>query len=249
MFSRRFPAIFVILTIILLVISPSMVRAGDTGSDDDPEDGCTGSWVFPPQYVGGDDGVVFAHVSYEFDENCEPVLVEQIRLNYVPALVTDGEQEPFETKTVPIIPPPPSDMDEKEGGSGIDAVDTCHLRTWEEDVIGLDMIAVQVDQTYSWNGRTVTLSSGSVSAATYYYWWYISSGPSGSSGYYSSRVAYANGQASFYCNGGPFCGGGPAYHITLYDYMTVDYQGGCGGYCTYSGTVVPFGRVSYNYWK
>ena len=246
MFSMRFPAIFIALTITLLVIIPSVVRAGATGMDDDPNDGCTGSWAFPPLYVGGENGAVFAQAAYEFDENCEPVLVEQIRLNYVPAFV-EGEQEPVETRTVPIIPP--ADPDEKDGDLGIDAVDTCHLRTWEEDVIGLDMIAVQVDQTYSWNGRTVTLSSGSVTATTYFYWWYISSGPSGSSGYYSSQVAYANGQASFYCNGGPFCGGGPAYHITLYDYMTVDYQGGCGGYGVYSGTFVPFGRVLYNVWK
>lgn len=111
------------------------------------------------------------------------------------------------------------------------------------------MIAVQVDQTYSWNGSTVALSNGSTTATTYFWWWYINSGPSGRAGYHNSRVAYSNGEAGFYCNGGPFCTGGPFYHITLYDYMTVDYQGGCGGYGACSGSVVPFGRVLYNVWK
>lgn len=234
----------VFLSLTLLLISPTIAQA-DTPieADTDASDGCTGTWTFPLLYVGGADGAVFAQATYEFDENCKPVLVNQVRLNYVPA--SDQEQEPFETKTVPIVPPPPPD----EGGVGIDAVDTCHLRTWEEDAPGLDMIAVQVDQTYSWNGSTVTLSNGSTSATTYFSWWYISSGPYGTAGYHSSRVAWSNGQASFYCNGGPFCGGGPSYHITLYDYMTGDYLGGCGGYGTYSGTVVPAGRVLYNAWK
>lgn len=238
--------ILVLLSLTLLLTNPTIVRADTpTGVDNDASDGCTGTWAFPPLYVGGADGAVFAQAAYEFDENCNPVLVGQVRLNYVPTPVVDQEQEPFETKTVPIIPPPPPD----EGGFGIDAVDTCHLRTWEEDAPGFDMIAVQVDQTYSWNGSTVTLSNGSTSATTYFSWWYISSGPSGTAGYHSSQVAWSNGQASFYCNGGPFCGGGPSYHITLYDYMTVDYLGGCGGYGTYSGTVVPAGRVLYNVWK
>lgn len=238
--------ILVLLSLTLLLTNPTIVQADTpTGVDNDASDGCTGTWAFPPLYVGGADGAVFAQAAYEFDENCNPVLVGQVRLNYVPTPVVDQEQEPFETKTVPIIPPPPPD----EGGFGIDAVDTCHLRTWEEDAPGFDMIAVQVDQTYSWNGSTVTLSNGSTSATTYFSWWYISSGPSGTAGYHSSQVAWSNGQASFYCNGGPFCGGGPSYHITLYDYMTVDYLGGCGGYGTYSGTVVPAGRVLYNVWK
>ena len=111
------------------------------------------------------------------------------------------------------------------------------------------MIAVQQDQTYSWNGSTVTLSNGSTTATLYFSWWHISSGPSNSAGYITSQVAYSNGWARFYCDGGIFCSGGPAYYITLYAYMTVDYQGGCGGYGTYSGTVVPLGRVLYQVWK
>lgn len=214
--------------------------------DTDASDGCTGVWEFPPLYVGGKDGVVFAQAAYEFDKNCQPILTSQIRLDYVPASVLEPEQKPVEVKTAPIIP---DRAFLKEEVYAPTTVNTCHLQTWEEDAPGLDMIAVQVDQTYSWNGSTVTLSNGSVSAFTYFSWWHINSGPSGNAGYQNSQVAYSNGQAGFYCNGGPFCGGGPAYYITLYDYMTVDYQGGCGGYGVYSGTVVPLGRVLYNVWK
>lgn len=245
MSHKKLIPVSVILSVILLFVSPTIGQAdAAVNLDDDPNDGCTGSWVFPPLYVGGEDSAVFAQAAYEFDENCEPALVDQIRLDYVPT-TSNGEQKPFQTKTILIIPPSRPDPQE----SGFEAVDTCHLRTWEEDVAGFDMIAVQVDQTYSWNGSTVTLSYGSVSATTYLSWWYISNGPYGAAGYISSQVAYSNGRAGFYCNGGPFCGGGPAYQITLYDYMTVDYQGGCGGYGVYSGTVVPAGRVLYSVWK
>ena len=238
--------ILVFLSLILLSISPPSAKAATlSGSDTDSSDGCTGSWTFPPLSVGGEDGVVFAQAAYEFDENCNPVLANQIRLNYVPDSVLHPEQKPFETKTVPNIPPPPP----YKGGASIEAVDTCHLRTWEEDAPGLDMIAVLVDQTYSWNGSTVTLSNGSTTATTYFSWWHLDSGPTGTAGYHSSQVAWSNGEASFYCDGAPFCSGGRAYDITLYDYMTVDYQGGCGGYGTYSGTVVPLGRVLYNVWQ
>jgi hypothetical protein len=244
-FSRKFVlVVIVVFAITLLAAAPAMAREGLFQVDTNSSDGCKGSWTFPPLYVGGDDGAVFAQAVYEFDKNCKPVLVSQVRLSYVPDSVLKG-QKPVEIKTASIIPPSPP----KGDGFGIDSVDTCHLRTWEEDAPGLDMIAVQIDQSYSWNGSTVTLSNGTVSASTYFSWWHISSGPYGVAGYRTPQVAYSNGWASFYCNGGPFCSGGSSYYITLYDYMTVDSQGGCGGYGTYSGTVVPYGRVRYSVWK
>jgi len=244
MTTNKLLRFFLFLSLAAWIAVPRSVRA-DTPTDTDSSDGCSGSWTFPPLYVGGADGAVFAQAAYEFDKNCQPILVSHVRLDYVPESVSQPERPPYRTETVPIVPPPPP----HEEGPGIEAVDTCHLRTWEEDAPGLDMIAVQVDQTYSWNGSTVTLSNGSTAATTYFSWWYINGSPYGWAGYNSSQVAYSNGRASFYCNGGLFCGGGPSYHITLYSYMTVDYQGGCGGYGTYSGTVVPFGRVLYNVWK
>lgn len=215
---------------------------------------CTGTWKFPPLYVGGKDGVVFAEAAYEFDENCNPVLVSETRLTSVPTWVTNPSQQPVDEKTVEAVEVPASDQPNTQNndlgvGDSILTVDTCQLRTFEEDVIYLDMIAIQTDQTYSWDNVKVTLSGGSTTATTYYPWWYRSSGPHATKGYTSSQVAWARGDASFYCQGGPFCGGQPSYNITLYNDMTVDYQGGCGGYGTYSGSVVPAGRVRYRVWK
>lgn len=243
---RRLSTALISMLLSLVLFSPTFAGAStDPQPDQDPSDGCTGTWTFEPLYVGGSDGAVFAQAAYEFDENCTPVLVSKISLPYVPDSVLNPKQQPVATETVPIVPPPPP----HKGGPTIDAVDTCHLRTWEEDGPGLDMIAVQVDQTYSWNGSTVTLSSGSTTTSLYFSWWHIASGPHGTAGYINSQVAWSNGDAGFQCTGSPFCSGGPMYQITLYDYMTVDYQGGCGGYGTYSGTVVPLGRVLYNVWK
>jgi len=181
---RKLTYLFTVLSLALL-FAPIIVQA-DTAVhlDGDPNDGCAGSWVFPPLYVGGEDGVVFAQAAYEFDENCSPILVNAVRLNYIPASASEDGPKPFQIKTVPIAPPPPPEG----GGSRIEVVDTCHLRTWEEDAPGFGMIAVQVDQTYSWNGSTVTLSNGSVSATTYFSWWYIGSGPSGVAGYHNTQV-------------------------------------------------------------
>lgn len=98
---RKSTFIFTVLSLVLL-FGPTLVQA-DTAVylDSDPSDGCTGTWVFPPLYVGGDDGNVFAQAAYEFDENCNPVLVHEVRLNHVPASASKGEHTPFQIKTVP----------------------------------------------------------------------------------------------------------------------------------------------------
>lgn len=242
---RKFWILIVIVLMGMLFAGIQLVQADAILQvDTDSSDGCTGTWAFPELKVGGGDGVVFAQAAYEFDHDCQPVLVEEIYLNYVPAEVKDPESEPYQSITIPVDPPKAPYSPES-----IDSVDTCHVETWEEDAPGIDMISVLQDQTYSWNGSTVTLSNGSTTATMYLSWWHLNSGPSNSAGYNSPQVAYSNGQAGFYCDGGIFCGGGPNYYITLKAYMTVDYQGDCSGYGTYSGTVVPLGRLLYDVWK
>lgn len=90
MFFKKPFNLIVFFSLVLLVIpflaERPLVAWADYGvpADTDPSDGCTGSWTFPPLYVGGDSEVIFAQAAYEFDENCNPVLVDQVRLNYVP---------------------------------------------------------------------------------------------------------------------------------------------------------------------
>lgn len=231
--------------VILFALGLSTVHANSSVPS-----GCAVSGALPTLHVGGRDGMVFAQAAYEFDANCVPVLVEYIRLDHVPDWVVFPEQAPVKFKTVPrrIVPLEGHAMS-GFGTYSINAVNTCHAKTWEEDAPGLDMIWVQDDQIYTWNSSTVTLGQGSTSAGTGFSWWYINSGPTGTGGYYSSQQAWAHGQAGFYCNGGPFCGGGPTYYITLKNDTTMDYLGGCSGYGSYTGSVVPGGRVTYNVWK
>lgn len=98
-----------------LMLSVQIVSAG-AGA---PEEGCTGSWTFPPMYVGGEDGIVFASRAYEFDVNCEPVLVEDIRLDYVPEWAGTPDREPIEVITVTRTPPPPP-IESESSSDGLD---------------------------------------------------------------------------------------------------------------------------------
>ncbi len=108
---KRFAPILALLGIALFFTGPIAARADiGTHPDTNAEKGCTGSWTFPPLYVGGEDGIVFAQATYEFEENCKAVQVDQVRLDYVPASVTGGEQKPFETKSVPIAPSSPDQV-------------------------------------------------------------------------------------------------------------------------------------------
>ncbi len=118
MLLKKIATILLFLSLILLWISlPSVKAATLPGPDTNSNDGCTGTWTFQPLHVGGEDGIVFAEAAYEFDENCNPVLVNQIRLNYVPDSIL--QQKPFETKTILIIPPPPL----YKGGASSEATD------------------------------------------------------------------------------------------------------------------------------
>ncbi len=104
--ARKFRILIVIGLIGMLLIGIKLVQAdaimeGDT----DASNGCTGTWAFPPLKVGGEDEVVFAQAAYEFDQDCQPVLVEEIYLKTVPDYVRYPDQEPFQSITIPVEPP------------------------------------------------------------------------------------------------------------------------------------------------
>jgi hypothetical protein len=244
---KAVPRLAMWLSVILVLLNVVMLNPTTTSASSDTrnQQSCTGEWTLPPLYVGGEDGAVYAEAAYEFDENCKPVLASQVRLDYVPASVYESSQRAVDVRTITL---PPSARNEGIGEAAM-AVNTCHLRTYEEDVIGLDMIAVQTDQTYSWNNNTVSLANGATSATTYFSWWFLTSGPTMSNGYHNSQLAWARGSAGFNCNGGPFCQGGPKYAIVLSTDISMDHQGGCGGFGSAAGTVVPGGQVRYSVWR
>jgi hypothetical protein len=248
---KRISMVLIFLLVVLSLMPTHFVLAGNGITEAPNQKPCTGSWQFPMLYVGGKDQTVFAQAEYKFDENCRPYLANKVELNYLPDSILHPSQQPVGSTTVQAETVFPVNFPDKfnDGENSILTVNTCHLNTLERDIIHLNMIAVQTDQPYSWNNITVTLSGGSTTSARYYNWWYQGSGPHMTNGYTSSQVAWAKGDSSYYCMGGPFCGGTPAYNITLYNNMVVDYQGGCGGYGTYSGTIVPAGSVVYSVWK
>lgn len=96
--------IFVILTVLLVafsLVTYSRVTASNgTNQLSNNQKSCTGTWKFPMLYVGGKDGVVFAQAIYDFDDNCQPVLVNETRLPYVPDSVTHPSQQPIGSITV-----------------------------------------------------------------------------------------------------------------------------------------------------
>ncbi len=246
----KFTKIFFVLFVVFSALAFSYLHA--LGSLSNPGKVCTGTWSFPPIYVGGPDGVVYAENAYGFDENCQPVLIESIRLKYLPEWVIHPAPHLDSITVKQTVPPPPPSPDTKDISfldNSLLNVNTCHVKTWEHDVLYLEMMGVQDDLTYSWNNSTVTISLGSVQAYKNFSWWYFNGSPTATSGYNNPQVAWAKGSQEFYCQGGPFCGSTPSYGITLYTNMTIDYQGGCGGYGTYAGSVVPAGQVRYSYWR
>lgn len=79
-----FKTFLLVCALVLLSLMVFSVQAATADNGDGEQAGCTGDWVFPTLYVSGKDNVVYASATYEFDENCNPVLVNETRLNYLP---------------------------------------------------------------------------------------------------------------------------------------------------------------------
>ncbi len=192
----------------------------------------------------------YIEAEYGFDEGCRPVLIA-LRTGSLP--IPKDEQKPIDTDTGDAVysgsewlanwPAPLAAL-------AAATTNVCHTETWETDLVYLRTTQVQNDTRYTWTGSAITSWGVTATKKIYFTWWYISSGPSAS---YSWNPQPTNltgkAKASFYCNGGPFCAGGPMYSITMNAYTYVNKSGGCSGSGTYSGTVIPGGHVLYRTWK
>lgn len=185
----------------------------------------------------------YVEVEYTFDENCKPILTA-IRQGQIADLK--------ETQTAVTSATSESTEFSLTSGSRAASFSTsvCYTETWEEDVIGLDVVKAQNETTFNWGGGVLQFWGVLGRSWEYFSWWYRSSGPN-QNGWWDSYPIAAKGKvdASYYCNGGPFCQGGPMYHITLEAWTRVDAWGGCSGWGVYSGTVIPAGRVLYRNWR
>jgi hypothetical protein len=193
----------------------------------------------------------YMEVGYEFDENCTAKLISVISLDYIPreqevtadttntSLVSQLGSETFALIDVNRL--------------GILATNTCHTRIWETDPFYIPTVETRNETTYTWNGTSVSFWGASGSWHEHFSWWYRSgSSVQGDWDPYPSNVT-TRVTGSFYCNGGPFCGGGPMYHITLNARVFVNKSGSCSGSGTYSGTVCNLGglncKVFFSVWK
>lgn len=244
---------FVTLIVIsLLFVNAANVAAqgGEAGESGEPGRVCVVS--FQGVTLSVDSNFKYIEAEYTFDKNCRPVLVATRRGDNLPE--TDQPQQAVESFTTTVKADPFS-LSEPFGDStaqaaAVAATNTCHTETWETDLAYARLIEVQNDTVWTWNGSTVTYWSVTATAHQYFTWWYRYNGPNASWSWnpYPTKIR-GKADASFYCNGGPFCSGGPMYYMTLQAWTNVDKSGICSGYGVYSGTVVPGGHVLYRTWK
>ncbi len=193
----------------------------------------------------------YIQVEYGFDEKCRPVLLA-IKRGSLP--IPDDGQEPVGTQSTNAQ----GDMVLPRAASALSAdspllatgTNACHTQTYETDFAGYKTVLTKNDTNYSWNGASITSFNGVGTARVFWSWWFITSGPTFTPTWttYPTNLQ-TKASASYICNGGTFCSGGPMYPITLNAYVNVDKNGGCSGFGTYSGTVIPGGYVYYQNWK
>lgn len=248
--AKKIPA-FLLATVLL--VAQMGVAAADSGVPPNsptpskhPEHACAVSFQGITLSVDGNSKYVEA--DYTFDENCRPVLVAVRRGDHLPE--ADKPQNAVESATTTTNADPFSPFAASTQAAVTAATNVCHTETWETDFAYLRTVQVQNDTTWTWNGSSVTYWSVTATAKQYFTWWYRYNGPNANGGWnpYPTNV-WGKADASFYCNGGPFCGGGPMYYITLEAWTNVNKSGNCSGYGVYSGTVIPGGHVLYRNWK
>lgn len=232
-------------------IQAQTVQAQEEQPTDQPptdQQPCTVDFEGIPLTVGDKQ---WAEAEYAMDENCQPVLVAT-RRGRLP--LPDDKQAPGEVVKGPDrhgqFSPQEAFSLSPTAPMMAAITNTCTTETWETDFAFLRTVTNRNKTRYTWTGSGVTSWTVTPSVVTHFSWWFVSAGPfvSVDTSSLPSNLTTKT-WATFYCNGGPFCSGGPLYFITLFsrDFMTS--SGGCTGLGTYSGTVIPGGHVFQRTWK
>lgn len=253
MFKRyKFVSPLLATTLFLFVFATPAV-ADEKSNDNHFEEGELGCVIqFTPPELQLDEKTKYAEAGYAFDEKCQPVLESLLYLDYVPPERTEtilpdsADEYSIAEATAPA-------ENEALGDNTIAATNICHVRTWETDPVYIPVVEVRNDTTYTWNGSAVTYWRVSGWTIRHFSWWYAYGlSTAGDWNPYPTNV-WTRVNSSFYCNGGPFCQGGPMYYITLYARAYVNKSGGCSGTGTYSGTLCRLDglncKVFYSVWK
>ncbi len=214
---------------------------------------------FTPPELKLDGETKYAEAGYSFDEKCQPIMESTLYLDYIPpertTAISDtaNSREYSTTESMDILESDTTAGNSAIGGNAITATNICHVRTWETDPVYIPVVETRNDTTYTWNGSAVTYWRVSGWTIQHFSWWFAYGlSTAGDWNPYPTNV-WTRVNSSFYCNGGPFCQGGPMYYITLYARAYVNNSGGCSGTGTYSGTLCRLDglncKVFYSAWK
>jgi hypothetical protein len=194
----------------------------------------------------------FIEIIFTVNEHCQMVETSRRALESVPAEVLQ-DNLPFNqsvTASSSITAPSQESATLLTG-----TTNTAHVKIYELDCCGITTIKLQTDHAWIWTSTTASLSgTGSTNAGWCCYWWHLTAGPTMSHGVSSSTHVWAKGSASYVCyssNPSPFCQGTtPRYPMTFYTWLQMYNNGVANASGTsYSGTVIPYGKVVYQFWK
>lgn len=183
----------------------------------------------------------YAHARYVMNEKCEPKL----------AFASFAKSAPKEAAVAkPGIGASPNISAELTRSTGKPTVKSsyaCTVVAWEQEVVEERMIEIRNATTWEADGAEILNANIVARSMTYFSWWHLLSGPFARAWWVIEYTqAHTLGQASFNCDGGPFCQNGPAYPMTLKAEADVYANGGCSGYASYDGQLTPGGAFDYS---
>lgn len=210
------------------------------------------NYTLPSVSVGGaNSNTKFIEIIFTVDERCRMVETSRRALDNVPADVVQSKLQFNQSVTAPSTTSSLS----PESVSIAATTNTAHVKIYQLDCCGITTISLQTDHAWTWTSTTAALSgNGSTNASWCCYWWHLTAGPTMSHGVTSSSQVYARGSASYVCyssNPSPFCQGTTRrYPMTFYTWLKMYNNGVANANGTsYSGTVIPYGKVVYQFWK
>ena len=186
----------------------------------------------------------FGQARYEVNDKCEPelVLLQYLRSVPTPKVVQKPAKPPSEARARLS-----RDGHSSTDKTSIQASYTCRVVAWEQEVVDKRMI--QIENFTDWTTAAGEIANAHITARsiTFFRWWHLISGPFARAWWVVEyTAAHTLGQASFNCDGAPFCPGGPKYPMTLKAHTDIFASGRCEGYAEYDGQLVPGGSFDYS---
>lgn len=252
MFNKRliqFVGVITLLVSVVLPVQPVLAA----GKRPPTQVACRiKNFTLPEVNLGRDNtNTKFVEIIFTVNEHCQMVETSRRALDYIPPDALQNKPEFSQSVTASST----TSSDQETAAVITATTNTAHVKIYQLDCCGIHTIELQTDHAWTWTSTTASLSGNGLTTASWCcYWWHLTAGPTMSHGTYSSSHVYAKGSASYVCyNSGPspFCvGPTPKYPMTFYTWLHMYNNGVANASGTsYSGTVIPFGSVVYQFWK